>query len=183
VQIAGFHDVIKKADAIVRAYDTRDADKIARELGVIVLEYPFSLQKGFYTIIKRNRFAILKNSLDPVTRSIVLLHELGHDQNHRREAAKTGGFCEFSIFSVCGSLMEREANIFASQISLPDDDVLECIDMGYDSCQIAEAMGTDANLVALKIDTLISQGHLLRPLEHKNDFLKHSRSLGSQLRA
>jgi Zn-dependent peptidase ImmA (M78 family) len=69
--------------------------------------------------------------------------------------------------------MEYEANIFAAQLALSDDDVLECIEMGYDVEQIATTLGSDINLVALKIDTLISQGYLLRKQEHKSDFLKY----------
>jgi Zn-dependent peptidase ImmA (M78 family) len=171
VQINGAIEIIKKANAIVRMCETRDADRIAKELGVCVLEKPFKRQKGAYIVIKRNRFVFLKHDLHPLMRSIVLLHEIGHDQNHRREALEAGGFSEFNIFDIRDSLMEYEANIFASQISLPDDDVLEHIEMGCDAYQIARAMGSDINLVALKIDTLISQGYLLRPLEHKNDFL------------
>ena len=39
--------------------------------------------------------------------------------------------------------MEYEANIFASQISLPDDEILEYIESGYDIQQIARAMHSD----------------------------------------
>jgi len=38
--------------------------------------------------------------------------------------------------------------------------------------QIARAMRSDINLVALKADALIMQGYRLRPQEHRNDFLK-----------
>ena len=71
--------------------------------------------------------------------------------------------------------MEYEANIFASQASLPDDTILEYIENGYDIQQIARAMCSDINLIALKVDTLIAQGYQLRKQEHQNDFLKYSR--------
>ena len=53
---------------------------------------------------------------------------------------KAGGFKEFNIFDMRQSRMEYEANIFASQISLPDDEILEYIENGYDIQQIARAM-------------------------------------------
>ena len=71
--------------------------------------------------------------------------------------------------------MEYEANVFASQIAIPDDDFLELAERGYDIEQIARALSSDINLVALKVDTLISQGYRLRQQEHRNDFLKYSR--------
>ncbi|HBC90114.1 MAG TPA: Zn peptidase, partial [Lactococcus sp.] len=51
-------------------------------------------------------------------------------------------------------------------------DFLELAEQGYDVQQIASAMQSDVNLVALKADTLISQGYRLRPQEYKNRFLK-----------
>lgn len=51
-----------------------------------------------------------------------MLHEIGHDVLHRKEAVKAGGFKEFNIFNMQGSRMEYEANVFASQISLGDEE-------------------------------------------------------------
>ena len=107
--------------------------------------------------------------------NIVLLHEIGHDTLHRDEAIRAGGFKEFNIFDMRQSRMEYEANIFASQISLPDNEILEYIEQGFDIQQIARAMHSDINLVALKTDTLISQGYRFRPQEHRNDFLKYGK--------
>lgn len=103
---------------------------------------------------------------------IVLLHEIGHDVLHRNEAIKVGGFKEFNIFNMQDIRMEYEANIFASQVSLSDDDFLELCERGYNTQQIAGALNSDINLVALKADTLISQGYRLRQQEHRNNFLK-----------
>ena len=73
--------------------------------------------------------------------------------------------------------IEYEANIFASQASLPDDTILEYIENGYDIQQIARAMSSDINLVALKVDTLIAQGYQLRKQEHRSDFLKYNHKI------
>ena len=70
-----------------------------------------------------------------------------------------------------------EANIFASQASLPDDAILEYIENGFDIQQIARAMCSDINLIALKVDTLIAQGYQLRKQEHQNDFLKYNHKM------
>ena len=64
-----------------------------------------------------------------------------------------------------------------SQASLPDDTILEYIENGYDIQQIARAMCSDINLIALKVDTLIAQGYQLRKQEHQNDFLKYSKKI------
>ena len=68
---------------------------------------------------------------------------------------------------------EDEASIGAAEILLDTDEILEYIyDYGYTSEQIARAMGTDINLVALKIAHLAESGYDLRRIEHRSDFLK-----------
>ena len=133
--------------------------------------YPFNEQRGAYKVLMRNRFIFVKNDLHPVMENIVLLHELGHDALHREEATKVGGFKEFEIFNMRDNRMEYEANLFAAQISLSDEDFLELAERGYDTQQIARTLNSDINLVALKADTLISQSYRLRQQEHCNDFL------------
>lgn len=170
--LMGTQAAINRADRIVHTYETRNPDRLASYLGIIVMPRPFTRQKGIYTVIKGNRFIFIKDGLPPVTRAIVLLHEIGHDQLHRKEAMTMGAFQEFNIFDMTDKRMEYEANLFAAQVSLPDKDILEHISMGYDVGEIARAMYSDINLVALKVAELNRRGYTLRPQEHRNDFLK-----------
>lgn len=165
-------EIIQKANTLVKTCGTRDPHRIAKELGVEILYCPFARQRGAYKVIMRNRFMFVKEDLHPVMEKIVLLHELGHDTLHRDEATKVGGFKEFNIFNMWDSRMEYEANIFAAQISLPDDEILELIEQGYDVQQIAKAMNSDINLVALKADDLIMQGYNFRRQEYRKEFLR-----------
>lgn len=165
-------EIIDKANKLVTLCETRDPHKISRELGVEVLYCPFERQKGAYKVIMRNRFMFVKENLHPVTEGIVLLHELGHDTLHRDEATQIGGFKEFNVFDMRGSRMEFEANVFASTISLPDDDFIELAERGYDTQQIARALSSDINLVAMKGDLLRYQWYNFRFQEYKRNFLK-----------
>lgn len=70
------------------------------------------------------------------------------------------------------SQMEYEANLFAAEISLPDDEILDYIYQEYDAAFIAAAMDSDVNLVALKVAELKRRGHDFHSLEHRNRFLK-----------
>ena len=169
------NEIIAKADKLVSLCGTRDPHKIARELGIEVLYCPFNRQRGAYKVIMRNRFMFIKDNLHPVMEKIVLLHELGHDSLHRDEATKAGGFEEFNIFDMRGNRMEYEANVFASQIALPDDDFIELAERGYDTQQIAKALGSDINLVAIKGDLLRYQGYQFNSQEHRNDFLRYDK--------
>lgn len=165
--------IVALANRLYDKYQTRNPRELADALGIIIMPpRAFHSQKGAYKVILNNRFIFIKDGLNPVLENIVLLHEIGHDQLHREVAMSNGGFQEFNIFDMSVNRMEYEANVFASQISLPDEEILTYIESGYDIQQIASAMNSDINLVALKNDTLISQGYRFRHLDHESDFLK-----------
>ncbi len=157
----------------MRQCGTRNADRIARELGLIVMSRDFSPSKKAHTwSLNETAISLSIKHLDPVMHDIVLLHEIGHDCLHRREAIQVGGLQEFNIFDMRDKRMEYEANMFAAQIALPDEEILEYIYGGYDVGQIARAMCSDINLVALKVSELNTRGYRFREQEHRSDFLK-----------
>lgn len=162
-------NILSAARRVVRTAESRDPERIAESLGIHVMEAPFRRQKGAYKVIKGQRYIFLKEDLTEPMRSIVLLHEIGHDQLHRYRAEI---FQEFTLFDMAGSVMEFEANLFAAHIMLPDDDVLRYIEEGFDAAKIAAVLGSDINLVALKVSDLSRRGHAFRVPEHKRNFLK-----------
>lgn len=158
---------------LVKRCGTRDPFRIAKELGITVLDDcdNFGPLKGMYRIIKRNRFIFLNKDLSPEMKRIVCAHELGHDQLHRH-LATSAGLQEFSLYDM-RTKPEYEANIVAAEILLDTNEVLEYIyNYGYTSEQIARAMNTDINLVALKIAHLAETGYNLRRQDFRSDFLK-----------
>lgn len=170
-------EIVKIVNRLIDRCGTRNPYRVAKELGINIIYRNFDKQRGAYKVILKNRFIFLKSGMHPVVEQIVLWHEIGHDILHRQEAVAAGGFKEFNIFDMRENRMEYEANIFASQASLPDDTILEYIENGYDIQQIARAMSSDINLIALKVDTLIAQGYQLRKQDHRNDFLKYNHKI------
>ena len=162
----------KVGSDLVRRCGTRDPFRIAQELGIEVLFCDdFGPLKGMYRVIKRNRFIFINKDLSPRMQRIVCAHELGHDQLHRY-LAKGNALQEFMLYDMA-TKPEYEANIVAAEILLDTDELLEYVyHYGYTSEQIARAMHTDINLVALKIAHLAETGHDLRQIEHRSDFLK-----------
>lgn len=142
---------IKKAEEIMKRYDTRDATRICEELGIIVFPRKFKIQKAAYTVIEQNRYIFIKEDLDPVTYDLILLHEIGHDVLHRKEAVARGGFHEKNPFDLSTCRMEHEANLFAAHISLPNDELDYYVSQGYSIEQIARVMHSDPHLVRLKL--------------------------------
>lgn len=159
-------------NSLVRRFGTRDPFQIADELGIEVLFCSdFGPLKGMYKVIKRNRFIFINEALSERMQTIVCAHELGHDQLHRN-MAKANAIQEFMLYDMA-TKPEYEANIVAAEILLDTDELLDYVyHYGYTSEQIARAMGTDINLVALKVAHLAETGYDLRRIEHRGDFLK-----------
>ena len=68
---------------------------------------------------------------------------------------------------------EYEANLFASEILLVDDEVFEFANEGYDIEQIARMLLVNVNLVAIKVASMNSRGYRFRNvMEGRGDFLK-----------
>ena len=157
---------------LVKRCGTRDPFRIADDLGIIVLHNSdFVKLKGMYRVIKRNRFIFINENLSEQMQKIVCAHEIGHDRLHQH-LAKGDGLREFVLYDMT-TTPEYEANIVGAEILLDTDEILEYIyDYGYTSEQIARAMHTDINLVALKVAHLAQGGYDLRRIDHKSNFLK-----------
>ena len=173
--MAQVKDAVSVANKVFRTYENRRPERIAKEMGILIVPAPFKKQKGAYKVIERQPIIFINDSLHPVVREIVFGHELGHHLLHREEAIQAGGFQEFNLFEMRENRMEYEANLFAAQLMLPDDEIKEYIYRGFDVQQIARAMRSDINLVAIKGDLLRSQGYQFNHQEHSNDFLKYNK--------
>ena len=94
---------------------------------------------------------------------------LGHDQLHRK-LAQANSLHEFMLYDMT-TRPEYEANIVVAEILIDNEELLDYIyTYRYSAEQIARAMDTDINLVALKIAHLTELGYDLRPVNHRSDF-------------
>ena len=122
-----FNEAVNKADELIAIYGRCSPKRLARELDIEVLERDFSKQKGAYKLILKNPFIFIKRDLCDSMKKIVLMHEIGHDRLHRDKADDSGGFAEYDIFDMCDRSMEYEANLFAAQFLISDEELYDCI--------------------------------------------------------
>ena len=156
---------------IVKRCGNRDPFAIAENLGIEVIYCNhFGPLKGMYRVVKRCRFIFITNALSERMQKIVCAHEIGHDQLHRH-LAKGGAIREFMLYDMT-IRPEYEANVVAADMLLDTEEILEYIyEDHYSVEQITKAMGTDQNLVALKIECLVNAGYELPKMAHRSDFL------------
>jgi Zn-dependent peptidase ImmA (M78 family) len=166
-----YSDIYNEACRIVRLSESRDPLKIARDIGIhVTYENSFSSLKGMYTLIRKNRFIILNGNIDDRLQKMVCAHEIGHDRFHRH-LAKGGALQEFVLYDM-RVRPEYEANLFAADLLIDDNDILELIKNEYDVIQIAAELETDINLALIKIDGLRQRGYDVRaPYRPQSDFL------------
>lgn len=165
-------EAVTEAKRLYRMYETRNPYLIAKYLEITIIECDFTTQKGAYRYFQRNGYIFVNKHLDSVMKAIVIFHEIGHHVLHRNEAVAAGYLKEFNLFDMKNSEMELEANSFTAEFMLDEDKVLEYIGYDYNLAQIARAMYSDINLVALKVAELNSKGYHFREQEYRNRFLK-----------
>jgi len=158
------------AESWAKRLKTRNPFRIAAELDVEVWRRDLGRIKGLYTCIDGQRFIVVSEGLDWPMSDIVCAHELGHDLLHR-ELATNRWLREFEMYNMKNST-EYEANCFAAELLIEDEELLELAERGCNVEQCAVALSSDVNLVALKVKSLRNRGYNLRLQNYKSNFLK-----------
>lgn len=163
--------LIDKANSIYKKYETRDPFKIAKRMGIhMIYRDDFTSLYGMYAFVLKNRFIFINSNISKEKQKIVCAHELGHDILHK-DIAKKQVLQEFALYDM-QMRTEYEANVFAANLLIDEDDMFDCIASGYDSMQIANILKCDVNLVAIKTDCLIRKGYKLNEQAYNSKFLK-----------
>lgn len=170
------HAVYHKAMNLVHKAGTRDAIRIAENLGIhVFFNDSYTNLLGMYCYKQRNRFIFLNGRLDEIWLPMVAAHELGHDMLHR-EIAQGKLLQEFVLFNLRNTT-EYEANAFAAHLLLDNEDVYDLAREGYDVVQMAGMTGTHINLMLIKLQEMNKLGYDLRlPTEPDGRFLRKIRA-------
>lgn len=112
----------KKIRAIIAYYErmigSRDPIRIAKFAGIGIVICQLEELSGFYKLIKRKKWIFINEDLmDTDMFRVVVAHELGHAFLHRTKE------CAFikNHTLLLTSWVEREANLFAAELLIPDD--------------------------------------------------------------
>lgn len=162
---------IEAARRLVRRFKTRNPFEIAEALNIeVMFDNSFSRLKGFYTIMNRQPYIVINGRLSEEKLRIVAAHELGHDRLHKH-LARQGAMREFELYDMTAR-PEYEANSFAAELLIPDEEIKELISAGYDMEQISVMLSTDINLVGIKLGNMNSRGENYRiGIPPRGDFL------------
>ncbi|CEK35419.1 putative Zn peptidase,Metallopeptidase immA,Domain of unknown function (DUF955) [[Clostridium] sordellii] len=143
-------DISSIVSSLIKKYNTRNPYTLAQYLDIEVIEHDLAHAYGMYRLVKKNKFIFLNTKLDDITRNFVLSHELGHAILHRTSPGfyfKNHTFMKTSIY-------EKEANTFAAELIISDNELKDVLEYGYTIPQIASYFCVPEDLVKLKLDNL-----------------------------
>lgn len=160
-----------------KKYNERDPFRLCREMGIILLRQPMGSQtnscKGFYFVQSKKRAIVLNSDLSDELQRVVLAHEIGHSVLHRNVTG-VKSFHDFSLFDEI-SKMEYEANLFAAELLMCDEDVLELLNEDISFFSAAGRLFVPPELLDFKFRLLKRKGYKLvdSPFSAKSNFLKN----------
>lgn len=141
------NDIKKLVNRYVKKYGTRNPFELAGKMNIqIQIGSPGC--SGCYMYLKKHRYIFLDQNLDEREMIQVMAHELGHAIMHRNQN------CYFirNKTLLLNSKTEREANYFAAELLISNEDVLTYGE--YTVSQLARILGYDEKLVELKLNKM-----------------------------
>ena len=140
-------DISRIVNYYVKQCGSRDPFDIAEYLKVEMQIGPLGSRCGCYMYLKRHRCIFINDNLSESDKRLVAAHELGHAILHQHEN------CYFmrNYTLLLTSKIEREANLFAADLLIPDEAIIEAIDRGYTVRQLARMVGYCEEFVELRL--------------------------------
>lgn len=140
-------DVKKRANRLARMFKSRNPFEIIKGMNVILVHYPLSGVRGFYQYFQRNNIIYLDERLPENSQKFVLAHELGHMLLHK----KSNAIFMDTRTQFCTSKYELEADQFAIELLLSDEEISEYREQNFTTEQIAHRTGYYKRLIDLKL--------------------------------
>ena len=107
---------------LIAKYRTRNPFKLAKSLGIIVKFADLGEVRGLFKKILKNKYIFINSNLSEFDQRIVCCHELGHAILHSSSQYQ---FLIDNTSLLRRSRLEDEANLFASYLLIPDNEVFE----------------------------------------------------------
>lgn len=161
--------------SLKKRFKNEDAISIAESLGIIVKfdslgTSPGSL-KGYFIEYRKIPVITINGDLPDILQRIIAAHELCHALNHRN--CELLPFHDISLFDET-SILEKEANMFAAEFLLDDEEVIDVLNQDYTFFSAAAILGVPPELLDFKFRLMKWKGYKLMeaPIISDSCFLK-----------
>lgn len=167
--------ISKKVNIITRKFDTRDPFEICKYMDIHVHYKDLgNALKAYYFYQSRIKNIVINSRSGMIVRRILCAHELGHSVLHD-ELAAMRGFQELELFDEIVPT-EYEANLFAAELIIPDEEILELLnDKDKSFFSMAKELYVPAELLDFKFRLLKHKGLKIEsPCNAQSNFLKNN---------
>lgn len=167
--MAAINRIVGVVRELVLRADSHDPFKICEELDIRIRYHELGSIKAYYFCQSRIKNIVINSSADENQRKVLCAHELGHAVLHERIVSQHT-FHEKSLFDST-TPTEYEANLFAAELLVCDEDILENKNDSFFS--IASRLCVPSALVDFKCRIMKSRGYDIHIPEHSDSrFLK-----------
>ncbi len=157
------NDMIKSQIVrLVNKHKTRDPFDIAFGENIIVVREPLGSIYGYYSKYVRQPFIHVNSDLDKRSQIFTCCHELGHAVIH---ADSNTQFLRYETFFSVDRL-ERQANSFAAELLISDDDIKQFFGTGLCISRVAKELQVREIFVEYKIKNMS-----VDYLDHKTEYM------------
>lgn len=133
------------AQCILKRFGTNNPIEIAKELGIIVLYENLGSIKGYFNIVRKQKFIHINCDLQDHEVKFTAAHELGHALMHAKQSAAF--LRQHTYFAI--NKMEISANLFAVNLLISDSDINEC--KGHTYNEMASLFGCSEDMIKLRL--------------------------------
>lgn len=136
--------------SLIRKFRTRDPFQIASKLNITVKYISTKKQKGFCKIILNRKFIFINRNMSEQMQKMVCAHELGHLLLHRQILTEKSFLLDYELFDIRNDT-EYEANVFAADLLIDEEDLSELTLAQTDIISAASALDVNVNLLMIKL--------------------------------
>ena len=164
--------IYTKVEKLVKRFKTRDPFELLDCMNVVVGETSnYKKLKGYCFMSCQTIYVMISSFLSEEEQRIVAAHELGHIILHRSQL-KMAPMKDDVLYNMMDST-EYEANLFAADLLLEDDDVAEMSkdeDLNYFG--FCSRLNASPELMSFKLYSLMKRGQAYHmPMEIQSNFL------------
>lgn len=115
-------DIKLKVLNLIVKYGTKNPFKLAKKLNIEIIIEDLGEVRGLFKKVLKRKFIFINSKLNEFDQTLVCAHELGHAVLHSSSEYQ---FLIDNTKILRRSKLEDEANLFASWLLFPSDDVVE----------------------------------------------------------
>ncbi len=170
-----YDEICREVEKVKARYHQDDPYRLCRAMGIKLIRASFGTApdaiKGFFLESQRIKTITINDDLPEVIQRIITSHELGHAVLHRNTGIHA--FHDVGLFDE-SVVFEKDANLFAAEYMLDDEDVFETLNADATFFTAAAMLRVPAELLDFKFRLMKWRGYKLSapPIQAKSTFLK-----------